>query len=324
MSVKLLKVLLSVVSSCLLAAAAQAQSYPARAIQLLVGFSAGSGTDLVARKLAEGLGKRLGQPVVVVNVPGAGSTLAAARAAKAAPDGYTLYLADFSHAIAPALYPSLPYDTVGDFKAVAPISRFEFVLAASGQSGFRSVGDLVAAATRRPGQVSFGSSGNGTALHLMGEVFASKVQSKFLHVPFKGGGDVLNALLSGSVDFALFPLPPLMGLAAEGKLRILAVPGQQRDERMKEVPTMAEQGIADFDPFTWNLLLVPARTDEVIVQRLAEVAREVASSREFQEGISSQGAKTIASMSPQATQKYLENEVARWGAVVRASGAKNE
>lgn len=302
----------------------RADAYPSRPVQILVGFSAGSGTDLVARRLAEGMTKELGQPVVVMNLPGAGSTLAAARAATSPPDGYTVYLADFSHAIAPSLYPSLPYRTVEDFKGVAPISRFEFALAASRESGFKNVRELISAAQRGAGSVSFGSSGNGSALHLIGEVFGTRTQSKFLHVPFRGGGDVLNSLLTGDIDFAFFPLPPLMAHASAGKIQVLAQPGAQRDSRIADVQTIQEQGVESFDAFTWNILLAPAGTQDSIVNRLANAAMQVTRSAAFREGISSLGARSIDPMTPEQTKAFLAREVGTWTPVVKASGAKVE
>lgn len=300
-----------------------AQDYPSRPIKLLVGFSAGSGTDLAARQLAEGL-KSVGQPVVVENVPGAGSTLAAARAARSAPDGYTLYLADFSHAIAPALYPSLTYDTVSDFTAIAPVSRFQFVLVASQKSGLDSVDKLLSVGRTQPGKLSYGSSGSGSALHLIGEVFANKAQAKFLHVPYRGGGDVLNALLAGDIDFAFFPLPPLLAHVKSGKLRVLGIPGAVRDAALPEVPTMAEQGVRDFDAYTWNILMAPRGTPAGVIARLAPVAAQVAQSPAFAQGISTLGARPLAPLSPQETERFLAEQVRSWGAVVKATGAKLE
>lgn len=300
---------------------AWSQDYPVRPVRLLVGFSAGSGTDLVARQLAEGM-KSIGQPVVVENVPGAGSTLAAARAARSAADGYTLYLADFSHAIAPALYPALTYDTAADFAAIAPISRFQFVLVASQKSGLDSAERLVSVGRSQPGKLTYGSSGAGSALHLIGEVFAGRTQSKFLHVPYRGGGDVLNALLAGDIDFAFFPLPPLLAHVKSGKLRVLGIPGTVRDAALPEVPTLAEQGVRDFDAYTWNILLAPRGTPAAVISRLAPVAAQVAQSPAFVQGISTLGARPLPAMSPQDVDRFLAEQVASWGAVVKATGAK--
>lgn len=301
---------------------ARAQAFPSRPLRLIVGFPAGSTTDLMGRELAEGLKQQLGQPVVVENIPGAGSTIAAARAARAAADGYTLYLGLLGHLLAPFLYEKLPYDTLGDFTPVARISDTRFLIMVNPKVPAADLREFVAAAKAAPGKFSYGSSGLGAGNHLMMEMFARRAGIKLLHVPYKSATEALNAVLAGDIDMTFFNAPPVLAHLRGGTLRTFGVGGAQRSPFAPEVPSLAEAGYPDFEASTYNFILAPRGVPQPVVQQLNQAFNTIIASPAFLERIKPMGATASAPMTPAQLEQYLRSEMDAWGPVVKASGAR--
>ena len=221
---------------------ADAQTWPTRSIRVIVPFAAGTITDIVPRLVFEQLSTQLGQSITVENRPGAGGTTAAAVVAKADPDGYTILVNSSAHTIAPALYPKLSYDPAADFSAVAPLGIVPSVLVVSRASGFKTVGDFVAAAKAKPGAMNFGSAGVGTATHLSAMRFQSSTGVQAVHVPFKGGPEAMKEIMAGRLDFFFAPVGNALPLVKDGALTALVVNSAKRSAALPEVPTTGEAG----------------------------------------------------------------------------------
>jgi tripartite-type tricarboxylate transporter receptor subunit TctC len=308
-------------------AGARAQSaadYPQRPIRLVVGFTAGGISDVLARALAVRLSAGLGQQVIVENRAGAGTTIASDLVAKAAPDGYTLYVQDITtHAINASLYPKLPYDTLRDFTPVALFASSPLMLVTHPGTGVHSLSELTAMLRSKPGAYSYGSSGNGTITHLAGELYRSLAGVEVAHVPYKGSTPTTQAILGGEVAFTFSSMPPAVQNAKAGRLRALAVTTPRRVEAVPEVPTMREAGMADYEIVLYSGVLAPRGLPEPILKRLnAEMARVVAHD-DIRSVFASVGADAITT-TPEAFAALLAREVERLGRIVRASGAKVE
>src|SRR5213594_947003 len=262
----------------LFAGAAVAQAYPAKPIRLIVPFPPGGGTDIAARTIANKLSDNVKWTFVVENKPGAGGNLGVEQAAKSPPDGYTLVVGQTSNlAINPALYAKLPYDPQKDFSPVALIVSAPVVLVVATNSPYKSLGDLVAAAKRDPGAVTFASPGSGTVSHLTGELLQRAAGVKFTHVPYKGASQAMTDLLGGQVQSFMSSVPSALAQVRGGRLRAVVVTSAKRAAQMPEVPTIAESGYPGFDAITWYGLLAPAGTPAVIIARLnAELNRALA------------------------------------------------
>ena len=304
-----------------LAATAQAQEYPTRPIRMLVGFSAGSISDHTARIVAEQAEKALGQPVVVENVPGAGATLAAARAAKSPPDGYTILFVAMGHAVAPALYSKLPYDTVNDFAGVATVADARVMLVSQPRHNFKSVVDFVADAKNKPGHYSFGSSGNGTFLHLIGESLAQATGTKLLHVPYKSGAEVVTAVMSGNVDLAFCTVNTCAEHVRSGKVKSLGYIAKARHPAAPDIPTFGELGLR-FDVGSYNYLLAPAGTPQPVLRKLHAAFNGAVTSAAVKDRFQKMGLEPVPSDSPEAVTAFARSEVERWAPVVRTIGLK--
>lgn len=302
--------------------AARAQSWPARAIRLVVGFPAGSSTDLMARELADGLKNLLGQPVLIDNVPGAGSTIAATRVAHAAPDGYTIYLALLGHILAAFLFDKLPYDSVNDFTAVARVSDTRFLIAVRPRLPADNLREFVALAKASPGKYSYGSSGAGAGNHLMMEMFARQAGIELLHVPYKSATEALNAVLAGDIDMTFFNVPPIVPYLRSGALKTFGVGGPERSPFGPEIPTMAEAGYPGFEASTYNFILAPRGLPAAVLTRLNTAINTVTASGEFRERIKTLGATASPNVTPSDMDAFVRREMAVWGPVVKASGAK--
>lgn len=300
---------------------AQAQDYPNRPIRMLVGFSAGSISDNTARVIANEAEKALGQPVVVENVPGAGATLAAARAAKSPNDGYTILFVALGHALAPALYRKLPYDTVNDFTGIATVADARVMLVTQPKYPFKSVVDLIADAKTHPGKYTFGSSGNGTFLHLIGESLAMQTGTKFVHVPYRSGSEVVTSVMSGNIDLAFCTVATCMENVRAGKLKALGYIGRNRNPSASEVPTFAELGLP-FDVSSYNYLLAPAGTPLPVLRKLHAAFNGAVTSPAIKERFAKMGLDPVPSESPEAVTAFMKNEVERWGPVARSTGLK--
>ena len=227
-------------------------TFPSRPVHLLVPFPPGGAVDIVARTLGDELSKRWGQPIVVENRPGAGGTIAAEVAAKAAPDGYTIILVASGHAIVSYLYPNLPYDPVKDFTPLALVGSSPNMMLVRADSPFKSVGDVIAFARQKPGQLSYGYAGNGTSPHLAGELLKYMARIDMAAVPYKGGAPALNDLIGGHIPLSFNNIPESIGFLQAGKLRALGVTTAERSPVLADVPTIAEAALAGYD--TWRVV----------------------------------------------------------------------
>lgn len=250
------------------APAAHAQAWPDRAIKILQGFAPGGNADNIARTVSAEMTKGIGQTFVVEAQPGAGGTIAAATVARAKPDGYTLLLATGGHAVAGAIYNSLPYRTVQDFEMVGTITYFPFLVVTTADSKVPSLSALLTSARANPGKVAYGTAGIGSTHHLAGELLASMSKTQLMHVPYRGDSASLTALLAGDVPFIIAPPTAVLANIKAGKLRALAATGPQRWPGLPDVPTVAEQGVTGYDVRSWAGLMAPAGTPRPVVDRL--------------------------------------------------------
>jgi tripartite-type tricarboxylate transporter receptor subunit TctC len=252
------------------------QSYPAKAVKFVIPFTAGSSTDIMGRIVAERMAASMGQPVVVENRPGAGGTIAASAVAKSDPDGYTVLVHSGSHAVNPAIYSNLQYDTLKDFTNVGGLGAVpNIIIAPPGR--YRTLKDLVAAAKAKPNQLNFASAGIGSATHLNAEKFMLVADIDLQHVPFKGTPEAVTEIVGGRLEFYCAPINAALGLIKEGKVAALATSGARRSPLLPDVPTSIEAGFPDSDFSLWVGAFVPARTPPAVVQRLhAEIQKAVA------------------------------------------------
>jgi len=308
----------------LFAGAAMAQAYPVKPIRMIVPFPPGGGTDIAARAIANKLSEDLKWTFVVENKPGAGGNLGVEQAVKSPADGYTLVIGQTSNlAINPTLYAKLPYDSLRDLSPVALIVSAPVVLVVALNSRYASLGDLLAAAKTDPGGVTFASPGNGTVSHLAGELLQRAAGVKLTHVPYKGASQALTDTLGGQVQSFMSSVPSALSQIKAGRLRALAVTSAKRSSELPNAPTIAESGYRGFEANTWYGLLVPAGTPPAIVARLnAEVNRALATP-ELRHRLAAEGGEALGG-SPEQFASFLKAEHAKWGRVVRESGARAE
>lgn len=309
--------------SALLAAPVQAQNFPAKPLRLVVPWAAASGTDLMSRMIAQKLGEALGVQVVVENRGGAGATIGTEVAAKSAADGYTLYIGgSVSMAISPVIYPKVAYDPVRDFAPVSLITRFYNALSVHPSVPAKSVGELIVIAKARPGALVVPSAGAGSTSHLAAELFQSMTGTKMLHVPYKGGGQMVVAVISGEGQVMFSPVSTAVPHGKTGKLRLLGVSSAQRIASLPEVPTIAET-IKGYDYGGWQGLLVPAGTPADIINRLHAAVLKVIATPEFKDYAAGEGSDIVGS-APDWFVQFLKNEVTKNAALVKAAGIKPE
>jgi len=305
-----------------LATAAPAQDYPAKPIRLIVPFPPGGGTDIAARTVANKLSETVKWTFVVENKPGAGGNLGVEQAVKSPADGYTLVIGQTSNlAINPTLYAKLPYDPLKDLSPVALIVSAPVVFVVATNSPYKSLGDLVAAAKRDPGAVSFASPGNGTVSHLAGEFLQRSAGVKFTHVPYKGAAQAMTDLLGGQVQSFMSSVPSALAQIRGGRLRAIAVTSAKRAAQMPDVPTIAESGYPGFEAITWYGLLAPAGTPVVIIARLNAELNRVLETPDVRERLATEGGEVLGG-SPERFASLLKADQAKWGRVVKESGAK--
>ena len=305
----------------LLAGAAPAQDYPARPISLVVPFPAGGTTDALARALGQDLSKRLGQPVVVENKPGAGSTLGADYVARATPDGYTLLMGAVHHTIATSVYRNLKYDFEKDFAPVTTVALVPNILVVNPGVSAQSVQELLELARRDPGKLTFGSNGVGTGQHLIGAQFESLGGVKLLHVPYKGSGPLTTDLLGGQIDMSFDTITPVLPHVQQGKLRALAVTTAQRSQALPDVPTLDEAGLKGFDMGTWFGVLAPAATPRPIVDKLNAEMAAIIRSADFGRRMAEIGAVPIGD-SPAEMARQIRSDTEKYGKLVREADIK--
>jgi len=311
---------------CLLAlSSAHAQSdYPRQPIKMVVGFASGGISDVLARAIAAKMSNTIGLTVFVENRPGAGTTIAGDLVAKAVPDGYTIWLQDItSHAINASLYPKLPYDSVKDFTPIALVASTPLMLVVHPSSSARSVKELAALMKSQPGKFSYGSSGNGTILHLAGEMFKTSQGLDVVHIPYKGSSPATQAILANDVSFVFSTMPPAVGNAKAGRLRALAVTTPKRVTAAPDTPTMGEAGVANFEVVLYSGILGPKGMDPAIVRKLNAEFAKVIASEEIRRVYENLGAEPITE-TPEAFAGMLQKEIAKLAPVVKTSGAKIE
>ena len=310
----------AIVVAALLPHAVAAQAYPYKALRLIIPFPPGGSNDVVGRMVAAQLSARLGQPVVVENQGGAGGLIGAEMAAKAAPDGYTLLLVSVAYAFNPAIY-KLPYEPATAFAPVAMLGAGPVVIAVTSSLPVASVKDLVALAKAKPGQLSYGSTGNGNMPNLAMESFKIAAGVNILHVPYKGAAPAVIDLLGGHVQATILDLPVLLPHVQGGKMRALAIATAKRAAPLPTVPTMAEAGYPSVNADNWYGIVVAAATPKDVVAKLHAALVTVLQSADTKQRFASQGANAVTS-TPEELAAFMREETIKWGKVIKTSGIK--
>jgi tripartite-type tricarboxylate transporter receptor subunit TctC len=300
---------------------AGAQAYPAKPITVIVPFAAGGTTDILARVIGQALNKELGQSVIVDNRAGAGGNIGAQLAAKAAPDGYTLFMGTVgTHAINQSLYKKMPFDPVKDFAPLTRVAMVPNLLVAHPSKPYKTVKELIAYAKANPGKVNFGSSGSGSSIHLSGELFNALAKVDMVHVPYKGSAPAVSDLIGGQIDIMFDNMPSAIQHVRAGKLRPLAVTTAKRAPELPEVPTIAEAGVPGYEATSWFGMFAPAGTPAPVVARLHGALVKVLADPEVKKKLAEQGAEPY-SEKPEQFAEFIRKETAKWSKVVKDSGA---
>jgi tripartite-type tricarboxylate transporter receptor subunit TctC len=314
--------LLLAVCLVLISFPAGSQSYPSRPVRVVVGFPPGGGTDILARVLAPRLSEHLGQPFVVENRPGATTNIASDLVAKSPPDGHTLLFTTSALAINMSLYKNLPFDALRDFAPISVFAQSPNLLVAHSSAG-ASVKELLAQAKAKPGSMNYSSAGSGTSQHLAGELFKVRTGTYIVHIPYKGTAASLTAVIAGEVHFSFANVPAILGHVRSGRLKALAVLAPKRSDLMPDVPTMEEAGVAGVEVPVWYALLGPAGLPRDIVKALNDATVRAANAPDQRQKLVEQGAEPVGN-TPEEFAKLLREEVAKWGEIVKVSGAKAE
>ena len=301
-----------------LAALAQG-AYPNKPIRVIVPFSAGSTTDIIARAITDKMSQSMGQPIVIENRGGAGGTVGQAAVARAEPDGYTVLVHSSSHTVAPSTYAKLPFDTLRDFAGVTPIAQLPNVLVISPAKNIRDLPSLVKYARANPGKLNYASAGNGSATHLNAEKF--KMQAKFfaVHIPYRGSPEAVTDVLTGAVDYYFSPIAPVLPQIKEGKLLALAVGSDKRSAALPSVPTTSEAGVPGSEFNFWIGMMVPAKTPRDIVNRLHSEVEKALASPEVKERFTRLGADAWT-MKPEEFDAYIRKEIDINATLVKNAG----
>jgi len=314
-----MKRLLIAAAAVFAVASATAQAaYPAKVIKIVVPFTAGSATDIMARIVGEKLSASLGQGVVVENRPGAGGTLGASQVAKSEPDGYTLLVVSTGHVVNPALYANLNYETLGDFAGVTPLAALPSVLVVGAGSPIKNVTELLAAAKAKPGQLNYASAGVGSATHVNAEKFRAQANIQVTHIPFKGTPETIVETSSGRVDFMFTPVLASIPSIRDNRMRAIAVSTSKRSSALPDVPTVAEAGLPGFVFDFWIGMLAPAKTPRAIVNKLNAEVRNILQQPDVKDRLSKLGADPMP-MSPEQFDAYMKEEFATLGAVMKSA-----
>ena len=302
-----------------------AQSYPARAVRMVVGFPPGGMTDIFARQIAERATSDLGQQVVVENRPGASATIGADVVAKARPDGYTLLMGhNNSNAIAPLLFPKLPYDAAKDFAPIALVGWGATVLAVHPSVPARNIAEFTALARRANGQLRVASSGVGSTQHLALERFMQATATRMVHVPYKGSGQAVIDLIGGQVDANFDGIGTVLTHIRSGKLRALGVGLLQRAPQLPDVPTIDEQGLKGFESGSWFGLFAPAGTPRNVIDRWSALVRQLLSQRDFAERIEALGGQIAKPNTPEEFATFVMRDTERWAIIIKAANIRLE
>ncbi|TDH58407.1 tripartite tricarboxylate transporter substrate binding protein [Dankookia rubra] len=298
-------------------------AYPDRPVRIIVPFAPGGGTDIIARVMSEGMARELGQPVIVDNKPGAGTIIGNDVVAKSPPDGYTLLLASFAFAVAPAVQPKLPYAGNAAFAPVTLIGRSPNVLLVNAAGRIGSVADLLAAARKDPGAITYASFGNATSAHLAGALFAHLAQVELTHVPYRGSGPALTDLLAGRVDMLFATAATVASATSGGRLRAIAVTSAERSAAFPGVPTVTEAGVPGYASEGWYGLYAPAGTPPETIDRLNVAANQAIRTETFQRQVAEEGLTTVGGPPAQLVE-YVRTEEARWREVVQRANITAE
>jgi tripartite-type tricarboxylate transporter receptor subunit TctC len=320
------KLVKSLIAAALCAAslgAVHAQSYPNKPVKLIVPSAPGGFSDVVARILGQRLSIAMGQQFVIENKAGAGSIIGTDFVAKSAPDGYTLVLISSNHVINPWIYKSIPYDPLKNFVAVAKLVDSPYVLLVNPKVPARNVQEFVALAKAAPNTIHYASSGNGSAQHLMGGLFASMTGAPIKHVPYKGSGGAANDLVAGIVESSFAGVPNALAQVPQGRLKALAVTTSKRIPQLPDVPTLQEAGVPGYEASVWLALLAPAGTPRDIVAKLNTEINRLMSSPDTRKAMFDAGVE-VSTSTPEALTDYMALELVRWGKVVKEAGIKLE
>jgi tripartite-type tricarboxylate transporter receptor subunit TctC len=300
--------------------AAHAQNYPTRPVRLIVPFPPGGSTDILARALGQKLAEGLGQPVVIDNRPGAGGSIGADAAAKAAPGGHTLMMGHLGTlAVNPSIYKNLPYDPVKSFAPVSLMAMVPSVLVVNPRVPAANAAELIAYAKANPGKLAYGSAGAGSTSHLTTEYFKLATGTDILHVPYKGVGPMLTDLISGQLSMGLNGAPAVMPHVNSGRLRALAVSGLARLPSLPQIPTLDESGVKGFDASGWYGIVAPAGTSRAVIERLNAEIRRAMRTPDLLARLDNEGAIS-APGSPEEFAAFIASEIARWAAVLKRAG----
>jgi tripartite-type tricarboxylate transporter receptor subunit TctC len=313
---------LAVAAAIIVTPAAHGQAYPARAIRMIIPIAAGGGTDAMGRLIAQRLGDQMAVSVVVDNRPGAGTVIGTELVARSAPDGYTLMTVAPEFAINPGLR-KLPYDPIRDFSFITQLTSGQYYLSTHPSVPVKTTREFIALARAKPGQVTFGSSGNGSANHLAGVLFQHMTGTKLVHVPYKGAGPAGAALIGGQIDFMFSNIASAIPYVKSGKLRVIAATGERRSAVSPEVPTVSESGVPGFVVTGFFLLMAPAGTPRDIIVRLNAESVRALQSAPFKESLAQLGLDPVGN-SPEEATKFIQAEIAKWGPVTRAAGAQTD
>jgi tripartite-type tricarboxylate transporter receptor subunit TctC len=313
----------AVAAATLVACSATAQTYPSKPVRLIVPWSAGSGTDLMARSFAHKLGETLGQQVVVDNRGGAGAVIGSEVAAKSPPDGYTLYIGgSVSMAISPALYPKVTYDPVKDFAPVSLVSQFFNALSVHPSVPAKNVKEFIALARARPGELLMGSAGNGSTSHLAGELFKTMAKVNLTHVPYKSGGQLVTGVVSGESHLSFSPVSTALNHMKTGKLRTLAVTSPKRLPSLPTLPTVGET-VPGYEFGGWQAVFVPAGTSQEIVRRLNTAVVKAVNTPEFKDYLAKEGSELVGG-TPEQLGTFVRAEVTKNAELIRSAAIRPE
>ena len=301
--------------------AALAQAYPSKPVTIVVPFAAGGTTDILARIIGQALTTELGQSVIVDNRAGAGGNIGGAMAAKAPADGYTLFMGTVgTHAINASLYKKMPFDPIKDFAPLTRVANVPNLLVANPAQRYKTVKELIAYAKANPGKVNFGSSGNGSSIHLSGELFNSMAKVELTHIPYKGSAPAVTDLLGNQIAIMFDNLPSVIPHVRSGKLRAIAISTAKRSHELPDVPTIAEAGVPGYEAMSWFGLFAPAATPKPVLDKLSGALAKVLANPEVKKKIVDQGGDPV-SETPAQFATFIQSESVKWGKVVKESGA---
>ena len=312
---------LAVAAAGALPLGALAQNFPTKPITIIVPFSAGGTTDILARIVGQGLTTELGQSVVVDNKPGAGGNIGGSLAAKAAADGYTLFMGTVgTHAINQSLYKKMPFDPVKDFAPLSRVATVPNLLVAHPSQPFKTVKEMIAYAKANPGKITFGSPGSGASPHVSGELFKSMTGTDLLHIPYKGSAPAMTDLLGGQTSVMFDNMPSAIQHVRSGKLRPIAVTTAKRSPELPDVPTIAEAGVPGYEATSWFGMFAPAGTPKPVLDKLHAALIKVLNQADVKKKIAEQGGDVVAE-TPEQFAAFIQAESVKWGKVVKESGA---